>query len=611
MPRRGATLAASAVAAAVAIGGLPAQAAQPAVVQGPPAAVTAAEAASAGAGNGWLAGQWGDDDTREDEKASRATGAWTASGDQGSLWTITQQLGAQHEWGKRITGAGVDVALIDTGVTPVAGLSIPGKVVNGPDLSFDSQSGGTRSLDGYGHGTHMAGIIAGVDTSLPSNGDKPFVGVAPGARIVNVKVGAADGGVDVSQVIAGIDWVVQHRRDHGLNIRVINLSYGTSSQQSYLLDPLARAVENAWRAGIVVVAAAGNDGAASTSLTMPAVDPFVLAVGATDHQGTAALKDDRVADFTNPGTDARRPDLVAPGKSVVSLRVPGSVADVDHPEGLVTGDETGRFFRGSGTSQATAVVSGAVALLLQQNPQLTPDQVKRVLQITADKLPAEPSPAQGAGLLDIDGAVSAGVPSAASSQQAYQQSTGLGSLEASRGDSHVVDPETNAVLSGEVDALGGEWDGRRWSAQSFAGQAWSGGTWNGRRWSGAGWSGTGWESVQWTGANWTGIDWQGRRWSEMNWDGRRWSGRRWSGDEWAGRRWSGRRWSGADWTASSSAPAAVVPTQEVPTDVVIAVAIEPVTPDPDAEAVPADVPTPTADDGTTAPSDAPEAGAGF
>jgi serine protease AprX len=152
------------------------------------------------------------------------------------------------------------VAVIDSGIAPVAGLNGPGQVVNGPDLSFDSQDPDLRHLDGYGHGTHMAGIIAGRDGSY-------FSGVAPGATLINMKVAAADGATDVSQVIAAIDWVVEHRNDPGLNIRVLNLSFGTTAMQSYQLDPLAYAVEVAWRKGIVVVVSAGNDGAAGTSLT--------------------------------------------------------------------------------------------------------------------------------------------------------------------------------------------------------------------------------------------------------------------------------------------------------------------------------------------------------
>ena len=154
----------------------------------------------------------------------------------------------------------------------------------------------------------MASIIAGNDGTK-----RGFRGVAPGAHIVNVKVGATDGTVDVSQVIAAIDWTVQHRNDPGLNIRVISLSYGTDSLQDYQIDPLTTAVESAWRNGIVVVVSGGNGGTSHPSLTDPATDPYVLAVGAADISGTANKRDDRVADFSSRGNATRSVDVVAPG----------------------------------------------------------------------------------------------------------------------------------------------------------------------------------------------------------------------------------------------------------------------------------------------------------
>ncbi len=510
---------------------------------------------SAGAPSaGLLDEEWGDDDTGEDEKASRATGSWQADGDWGSVYNIAKFSGIHDTWGKtdpqgrKVTGRGVTVALIDTGVSPVAGLSTSGKIINGPDLSFESQNSTTRHLDGFGHGTHMAGIIAGRDASVTAgneNNAAHFVGVAPDARILNMKVATADGGNDVSQVIAAIDWVVQHRNDNGMNVRVINLSYGTDSRQPYQADPLAKAVENAWNAGIDVVVAAATDGG-TAPLTMPAADPFVIAVGASDHRGTDAHVDDRITSFTNPGTTSRRPDLLAPGKSVVSLRVPGSVADLGHPEGLVTGDVQGRFFRGSGTSQSAAVVSGAVALLLQARPTMTPDQVKKLLKSSAEAMPVEPSPSRGAGQLDVKRALELATPSTTVARQSFTAGTGTGTLEASRGTSHVVDPQTGAVLRGEVDALGTRFDARAWAAASTARTAWSGGDWNGKRWSGATWSSAGWTSTTWTGASWTGGNWEGKRWSSATWSGKRWSGTDWSGSHWSGSNWEGKRWSTAD-----------------------------------------------------------------
>lgn len=498
-----------------------------------------------------LGGEWGDDDSREDEQASEATGYWRSDEDQGSLYWVAKHYGAHQAWtqddpnGRKVTGKGVTVAVVDTGVSPVPGLDTAGKVVNGPDLSFESQVEGTRYLDGYGHGTHMAAIIAGRDAEVREGNEhdaRVFAGVAPDAQILNMKVATADGGSDVSQVIAAIDWIVQHRRDNGMDVRVINLSYGTQSLQSYELDPLAHAVENAWRAGIVVVVAAGNDGLEQPSLTMPAVDPYVLAVGAVDHRGTPDPQDDVVAAFTNGGNDSRRPDLLAPGKSLVSLRVPGSAADEGHPEGLVTGDQDTRLFRGSGTSQAAAVVSGAAALLLQDRPELTPDQVKALLESTATPLKENPHPAMGAGVLDIQRALAANTPDAAAVGQSWPVSTGLGSLEASRGGEHAVDPLNEAVLTGEVDALGTPWDARSWSTASAAGAAWSGGEWNARSWSGSDWSARSWSGAAWAARSWSGQSWSGQDWQARSWSSGLWEARSWSEAAWVARSWSGDAW---------------------------------------------------------------------
>jgi len=269
------------------------------------------------------------------------------------------------------------VAVIDSGVVPVNGLTTTGKVLNGIDLSFESQSDELRHLDTYGHGTHMAGIIAGrdddVSSTVRSGNSRDFIGMAPGARIVNLKVADAEGATDVSQVIAAIDWVVAHRRDDGMNIRVLNLSFGADGVQDYRLDPLAYAVEVAWRKGIVVVVAAGNRGFGTVKLNNPAYNPHVLAVGASASNGTYSTADDTIPRFSSCGNGQRNPDLLAPGKSIVSLRAANSSADADHPEGRVDS----RFFRGSGTSQSAAVVSGAAALVISSAHPSPPTRSRR------------------------------------------------------------------------------------------------------------------------------------------------------------------------------------------------------------------------------------------
>jgi serine protease AprX len=478
---------------------------------------------------------------------------WNAKDDPGSLLSLTTAVGARDAWGRkdaagrRVTGAGIGVALVDSGVVPVEGLTTPGRVVNGPDLSFESQADSLRYLDTFGHGTHLAGIIAGRDTGVDMTKppkEEGFVGVAPDATLISLKVATADGATDVSQVIAAIDWVVQHRNDEGLNIRVLNLAFGTDSVQSYALDPLAYAAEVAWRRGIVVVVSAGNDGPLA-ALTDPAVDPFLLAVGSTDHRGTTSTSDDTVASFSSGGTPLRRPDVLAPGRSVASLRNPGSFVDQQFPGGMV-GDSAGRFFRGSGTSQAAAVVAGAAALLLQQRPWLTPDQVKRLLVGTARRVNGS-----SIGMLAVGDALNTATPPSTLAAQAWPAGTGLGSLDAARGTVHVADPDDGTELAGEVDIFGQTWDGAAWAQAAWDGRSWSGGDWMGRSWSGATWSSDSWTGRSWSGRSWSGDNWAGRSWSGRSWSDNEWLGRSWSGRSWSGRSWSGRSWSGRSWSTTS------------------------------------------------------------
>ncbi len=491
------------------------------------AAAAADGTAAAGSGNtasGWLDGEWHPDI------------------DQGPFASVVRTIGAAdfrattYPW-RRYTGAGVGVALVDTGVVPVQGLNQPYKVANGADLSFESQSDELRYLDTYGHGTHMAAIIAGTDVSGGSTtgGDaNTFIGVAPGAYIVNVKVAASDGATDVSQLIAGIDWAVAHRDE--ADIRVLNLSYGTDALQPYEVDPLAHAVEAAWRSGIVVVVAAGNDGAAGTTLTNPAIDPYVIAVGASDTAGTSKRSDDTRADFSSVGNDDRRPDLLAPGRSLAGLRAPGSHIDQEFPDAREGTAGQERFFRGSGTSQAAAVTSGAVALLLEARPELTPDQVKHLLMANATPL-AGVGPEQGAGELLLRGITT--LDPGPASGQAFAVSQGTGSLELARGGSHVTDPTTGQELHGEVDIFGTPW-------QPDA--AWNGRTWNGRTWSGDSWSCTSWSGPSWCGATWTDTTWAGTAWPVDQWEGVTWRDGSWNGVTWRDTGWTGVTWRSDVWT---------------------------------------------------------------
>ncbi len=363
-----------------------------------------------------------------------------------------------------LTGAGVDVALIDSGVLGVAGLDGAGKLVRGPDFSEDAYNPDLRGLDTFGHGSHIAGVIGGNDAATG------YQGVAPDARLVSVKVAGADGVTSLVRVLMAFDWVRRNRSSNGLHIRVLNLSFGVSPRRSYVREPLAYAAEQLWKSGITVVAAAGNRADGTGSLDLPAADPFLLAVGATDTQHTADPADDTVAEFSSRDA-VRPPDDVAPGTAVISLRLPGSTLDEEFPEARI-GDG---FFRGSGTSQAAAVVSGLVARLLQARPGLTPDQIKALLKAGAVDLPADVS-ADGAGRVDLERTLA--LPTPISKVQPFQAAVlDLGVLWA----------DLRAEASGTAPLVGaGEngWNGRRW-----AGRSWSGRSWSGRSWSGSDWSG--------------------------------------------------------------------------------------------------------------------------
>jgi serine protease AprX len=523
------------------------------------------------ADSSFASSKWGD--SLADAVSENNQGSNDADQDPGSLYTIENAIGARKVWAetdshnRQITGQGVTVALLDSGTAPVAGLNDPGKVTYGPDLSIES-NGVLTDQDTFGHGTHLAGIIAAHDPAtltsktIPKLDSSVQLGVAPDADLLSMKLATTDGSTDVSQVIAALNWITEHQTSaDGSAVRVVNLSFGTDSLQPYQLDPLAAAAENAWRHGLVVVVSGGNGGPDAGRLTDPAIDPYVIAVGASSGNDTVkGWQKPTVASFSSSGSATRHVDLLAPGKSIVSLRDPGSYVDVQHPEGLVDGDTTGRLFRGSGTSQAAAVVSGAVALLLQAHPELTPDQVKSLLVTTADPVAASAVDA-GAGQIDIAAAMDAAKKSLVGTLlkivlggkttnpvQSFPVSTGQGSLQAARGGDELVDADGNAI-DGEIDVQGNAWDPVAWWAAASSLTSWDGGEWLGTVWTGDSWDPSSgglqssrWSSSRWSSSRWSDADWDSSRWSSSRWSSSRWSSSRWSDADWNGSRWSGEGW---------------------------------------------------------------------
>jgi serine protease AprX len=318
------------------------------------------------------------------------------------------------------TGAGIGVAVIDSGITPwhddltYRGSSPLVKVKGGQRVPafVDFVSGRLTPYDGYGHGTHVAGIIAG--NGYDSAGSR--AGIAPDAHLVALKVLDANGRGVISNVIAALEWAVTNRAAY--NIRVINLSVGAGITESYNTDPLALAAKRAVDAGIVVVAAAGNLGRNALGqpqyggITAPGNAPWVLTVGASSTEGTVTRLDDVYAPYSSRGPSAidfgAKPDLLAPGTGVVSLTDPTSLLYLTKTAFLLKGTlllGSKPYLSLSGTSMAAPVVAGTVALMLQANPALTPNLVKAVIQYTAQVYPGYNALTQGAGFLNTKGAV--------------------------------------------------------------------------------------------------------------------------------------------------------------------------------------------------------------
>ena len=299
-----------------------------------------------------------------------------------------------------LTGAGIGIGVIDSGIDPKhhAFKKHPVRVT----VDFTGGDG----VDRYGHGTHVAAIIAGAAGQGPTS---DYHGVAPGSYLLNLRVLDSAGAGTVSNVVEAIDWAIDHQAQY--NIRVLNLSLGAPVLQPYRDDPLCEAVERAVRSGIVVVAAAGNFGRLADGThvlggtTAPGNSPHALTVGALDTHQTPERSDDSVATFSSRGPTRYdliiKPDLVAPGAHVVSAEAPGSVLSTTLPDRHVAGTGENSYFQLSGTSMAAAVASGAVALLLQERPELKPAGVKAVLQLTSTFLPSAGLIGGGAGSLNV------------------------------------------------------------------------------------------------------------------------------------------------------------------------------------------------------------------
>jgi len=363
-----------------------------------------------------------------------------------------QVVDANQAW-SGATGRGVTVALMDTGIAQHPDLE--GSVVARVDFVND----GATLLDPSGHGTFVAGLIA-------AHG-RTFSGVAPDAKLVSLRVLDQNGRGTMHAVLAAFDWLLWNRT--AMHIKVLNLSFGAPQRSSYHRELLAGVVESAWFAGVTVVAAAGNDGPALGTVAMPGADPFVITVGSFADQGTLATNDDRESIFSSRGPTRdgfAKPDVLAPGEHIVSLRVPGTALDREAADVAPAGP----YARLTGTSASTAMAAGAAADVLEAHGAYSPTQVKGALIAGGRRIVGTRTPG-----LDVDDALAA---------RPARVNVGL-----------LPSRVLLRLLAANGNVFG-------------PGIAWDGISWEGISWESVSWEGVAWESVSWEGVTWDSVTWE-------------------------------------------------------------------------------------------------------
>jgi serine protease AprX len=425
-----------------------------------------------------------------------------------------QQTGATQLAADGDTGQGVTVAVMDTGIDDLPDFA--GRLIGGVDLT----GGNDPYQDSYGHGTFVAGLIAGDGAS--SNGQ--YSGEAPGADLVSIKVAGANGETDLATLIQGLQWAINNKSIY--NIKVLNLSLGYHSDQSTVINPLDQAVQAAWASGITVVVSAGNAGPFNGTILCPGDDPLVITVGALDDMAQSSVADDEMTNFSSVGPTSPdgwvKPDLVTSGRSVVSLAAPGSTIYDEFPSARVGPAN----FAGSGTSFSAAITSGAAALVLADNPGLTPDQVKARLLGTTNPGPVGNPFADGHGALNAYAAATSG-------PMDFSQSA-VGLIPALLGSLVSLAPASRPDDTWNPNL----WSGLSWNLRPSTGWAWDGFAWNGADWDGWAWDDTAWNGWAWDNAAWNGADWSGWAWDDTAWNGTAWNGTAWSGAAWNSSAWN-------------------------------------------------------------------------
>jgi serine protease AprX len=395
--------------------------------------------------------------------------------------------GVQKFWANGSSAATPTIAVVDSGID-ASRADFGGRVV--AQVNLTSLAGNSPG-DGRGHGTFVAGIAAG-------SGDN-YAGAAPASKLVSLDVMDDNGMAMTRDVIAAADWILANKDKYG--IRVANFSLHSSQPNSFMYDPLDKAVERLWFSGVVVVAAAGNygiDGHPSGVPFAPGNDPFVITVGADDIDGSTSTNDDYAAPWSAYGYTLdgfAKPDVAAPGRFMVGPVPASATLPVERPASVVGPG----YMQLSGTSFAAPIVAGGAAQILAVHPTWSPDQVKGALMLTAKRAGDADPLSEGAGVVDVSQAVA--VASA---------------------------PNPNAGLRPFVkpDAAGGvvpAFDAASWASTAKANASWASASWSDASWASASWSSASWASASWASASWASASWSDASWSAASWSDASWA----------------------------------------------------------------------------------------
>jgi serine protease AprX len=455
--------------------------------------------------------------------------------------TYPMSVGAQDAWSKGYDGDGVGVAVIDTGITSSNDfIDNANRIV----ASVAVNPATTSTADGLGHGTHVSGIIGGDGSQLAGK----YIGIAPGANLINVKVADDSGNASLSDVIAGMEFVYANSSVY--NIRVVNMSLNTSVAQSFKTDPLCAAAEALWFHGVFVVAASGNSGSAADAVGYcPGNDPFVMTVGAIDDRGTISFSDDVPASWSSFGTTQdgfAKPDLLTPGVGIISDMDSQSLLYQQHPANVV-----GYYFSMSGTSMSSGVMSGVAALVLQRHPDWEPGQLKCTLVSKSRSLAGKNSMFR----VPRAGDTSNQSKPSCNSDTGIAPSAGFGKIMKAAYIAGTLDQTgpgaVSTYLNVDLSALGlpnsvsdttfdlslVDWSSIKWDSIK-----WDSIKWDSIKWDSIKWDSIKWDSIKWDSLTPDGVDFNSIKWDAIKWDAIKWSAIKWDSIKWNSIKWDSIKW---------------------------------------------------------------------